>query len=111
MEIKAFRASERQRSPGGSQVAGRVSGVHWFLGVAACPVDAMKQPFINCEDKVDRLVGRRTKLSNGLSSATSTKASAVAWRKSLGGVRVPRGVHRFNTHEEADQWLWRMIAR
>ena len=28
-----------------------------------------------------------------------------------GGVRVPRGVHRFKTHEEADQWLWRMITR
>jgi len=24
---------------------------------------------------------------------------------------VPRGVHRFKTHAEADQWLWRMIAR
>ena len=36
---------------------------------------------------------------------------AIAWRKALGGVRVPRGVHRFKTHEEAEQWLWRMIAR
>ena len=23
----------------------------------------------------------------------------------------PKGVHRFRTHEEADEWLWRMIVR
>jgi hypothetical protein len=25
-------------------------------------------------------------------------------------VRVPRGVHRFKTHQEADEWLWRKIS-
>jgi hypothetical protein len=72
---------------------------------------AVKQPFINVEEKIDKLVGRRTKAPDALSVATSRKADAVAWRKSFGGVRVPRGVHRFQTHEEADDWLWRMIAR
>jgi len=61
--------------------------------------------------KIDRCVGRRTKTPDALSTATSNKADAIAWRKALGGMRVPRGVHRFKTHEEADQWLWRMIAR
>jgi len=73
--------------------------------------DAVKQPFINVEEKIDRFVGKRTKTPNGLSTATSNKVDSIAWRKSFGGVRVPRGVHRFKTHEEADQWLWRMIAR
>jgi hypothetical protein len=72
---------------------------------------AVKQPFINVEDKVDRFVGRRTKTPDALSSATSSKADSIAWRKAFGGLRVPRGVHRFKTHEEADQWLWRMITR
>jgi hypothetical protein len=72
---------------------------------------AVKPPFINVEEKIDRCVGRRTKTPDALSTATSNKADAIAWRKALGGVRVPRGVHRFKTHEEADQWLWRMIAR
>jgi hypothetical protein len=72
---------------------------------------AVKQPFINVEDKIDRFVGRRTKTPDALSTATSNKADSIAWRKAFGGVRVPRGVHRFKTHEEADQWLWRMIAR
>ena len=71
----------------------------------------VKQPFINVEEKIDRFVGRRTKTPDALSAETSTKADAIAWRKSFGGVHVPKGVHRFRTHEEADEWLWRMIAR
>jgi hypothetical protein len=72
---------------------------------------SLKPPLINVEEKIDRFVGRRTGPPNGLSTVTSNKAESIAWRKAFGGVRVPRGVHRFKTHEEADQWLWRMIAR
>ena len=71
----------------------------------------MKQPFINVEEKIDRFVGRRVRVVDALSTKFSNKADSIAWRKALGGIRVPRGVHRFKTHEEADQWLWRMIAR
>ena len=73
--------------------------------------NAMKQSPINVEERIDRVVGRRSKTPDALSTATSNKAESIAWRKAFGGVRVPRGVHRFKTHEEADQWLWRMIAR
>jgi hypothetical protein len=72
---------------------------------------AVNQPFINAEDKIDRFVGRRKKTPDALSTRTSSKADSIAWRKAFGGVNLPRGVHRFKTHEEADQWLWRMIAR
>ena len=68
-------------------------------------------PFINAQEKIDRIVGKRTKTPDGLSTATSHKAESIAWQRSLGGVRVPRGVYRFKTHEDADQWLWRMITR
>jgi hypothetical protein len=73
--------------------------------------NALKQPFINVEEKIDRFVGRRTKAPDALSTATSNKANAIAWRKAFGGARIPRGVYRFKTHEEADQWLCQMIAR
>jgi hypothetical protein len=66
---------------------------------------------MNIEEKIDRFVGKRTRTANALSTVTSNKADSIAWRKALGGIHVPRGVHRFKTHEEADQWLWRMIAR
>jgi hypothetical protein len=71
---------------------------------------ALKQPLINVEENFDRIVGRRTKTPDALSTATSNQAESIAWRKAFGGVRVPRGVHRFKTHEEADQWLLRMIS-
>jgi hypothetical protein len=77
----------------------------------AYPCRVVKQPFINVEDKIDKVVGRRTKSPDALSVETSRKADAIAWCKSFGGVGVPRGVYRFRTHEEADEWLWRMIAR
>jgi hypothetical protein len=69
------------------------------------------RPFITAQEKIDRMVGKRTKAPDGLSTATSRKAESIAWRKSFGGVRVPRGVYRFKTHEDADEWLWLMIAR
>jgi len=78
-------------------------------GAYPCPV--VKPPFINLEEQIDKVVGRRTKTPDPLSLRSSRKADAIAWRKSFGGFRVPRGVHRFHTHEEADDWLWRMIAR
>jgi hypothetical protein len=67
--------------------------------------------FVNAEETITRVVGRRTHAPDPLSTLTSRKADSVAWQRSLGGVRVPRGVHRFKTHEEAERWLWRMIAR
>jgi len=71
----------------------------------------VKGPFINVEEKIDRVVGQRTKTPDALSSKTDTIADSIAWRKALGGVRVPRGVYRFKTHEEADEWLMRMLSR
>ena len=71
----------------------------------------VKPPFVNVEEKIDRFVGRRTGVADALSTKSSNKADAVAWQKAFGGIRVPRGVHRFKTHEEADEWLWRMICR
>ncbi len=93
--------------------------VNWFefgaslalSGASVYPETAVKQPFTNVEEKVDRFVGRRTGTPDALSTKTSNKVSSIAWRKAFGGVRIPRGVHRFKTHEEADAWLWKMIAR
>ena len=69
------------------------------------------QPFINLEEHIDRFVGRRTRTPDALSVASSRKADAIAWRRAFGGIRVSRGIYRFHTHAEADEWLWRMIAR
>ena len=72
--------------------------------------EGVPQPFINVEERVDRAVGR-TGTPRTLSTTTSRRADAVAWRRAFGGIRVARGVYRFATHEEADEWLWKTIAR
>ncbi len=71
----------------------------------------VEQPFINTEEKIHKTVGRRTKTPDALSVDSNCRADAIAGREAFGGVRVPRGVHRFRTHEEADEWLWKMMAR
>jgi hypothetical protein len=71
----------------------------------------MARPFINAEERIERVVGRRTSAPDPLEVASSRRADAIAWRKAFGGLRVSRGVYRFRSHEEADEWLWRMMAR
>ena len=53
------------------------------------------------------------KTSDGLMIGAQNyrKADAIAWRRAFGGLPVARGVYRFRSHEEADEWLWRMMAR
>jgi hypothetical protein len=74
-------------------------------------LDVVKRPFVNVEEPIERVVGRRTRTADPLSVHSGTRADAVAWREAFGGIRVARGVYRFRTHEEADAWLWRTIAR
>ncbi|MGA3211382.1 MAG: hypothetical protein ABSD20_08740 [Terriglobales bacterium] len=71
----------------------------------------MHRHFINVQEDIQRVVGHRTKAPDGLSLTASNQAAAEEWRRVFGGVRVPRGVHRFHTHAEADEWLWRKISR
>jgi len=70
----------------------------------------VKEPLINLDEKIDRFVGRRG-IKDSLSTANSRKVDAIAWREKFGALGVPKGVYRFNSHEEADEWLWRMITR
>lgn len=65
---------------------------------------------VNVDEHIDRIVGRRT-APDPLSMASNGKADAVAWCDAFGGIGVPRGVYRFLTHEEADEWLWKAISR
>ena len=62
------------------------------------------------DERIGKKVGRRLS-TDGLSVAHSTKENARAWHEAFGGRMVPRGVYRFNSHEEADEWMWKMLTR
>ena len=70
----------------------------------------MTRAVINVDDPVGKTVGRRS-APDPLKLAGQTKNSQRAWRQALPTPFVPKGVYRFNSHEEADAWMLKMITR
>ena len=71
----------------------------------------MKEPFINLEEKIDRFAGRRTNTPDGLKAGMQLQAAAVEFHRAFKHRWAAKGVYRFKTHEEADQWMMKMLAR
>jgi len=70
-------------------------------------------PVLNFDDPVEnggKIVGRR-KLRDTMRVQPGEIEASRAWRRWLGGVHIPKGVFRFRTHEEADEWMMRMLTR
>jgi len=72
---------------------------------------AVKQPFINVEEKIDRFVGKRTATPDSFKTAMQLQEAAVQFHKNFKHRWAPKGVYRFKTHEEADAWMTKMLAR
>jgi hypothetical protein len=71
----------------------------------------VKPPFINVEEKIDKVVGRRTRTPDAFESGMKLQSLAVELHRSFKQRWAPKGVYRFKTHEEADEWMNRMLAR
>jgi hypothetical protein len=70
------------------------------------------QPVINLEEEPMKVVGRRRAPADPLQmTPAQTIAESRAWQKVFHPLPIPRGVYRFKTHEEADEWLWQMLTR
>jgi hypothetical protein len=59
---------------------------------------------VNTEEFIGKTVGRRTKVAP-LTVVPGERESCRQWRDAGIGLRVAKGVYRFKSHEEADQWL------
>ena len=70
----------------------------------------MTHRVINVEEQIGRTVGRRG-APNGLAVRPDAVAEAEKWRTAFGGVRIPRGVFKFHSHEEADAWLIKHLTQ
>ena len=77
----------------------------------AYPCLVLNQPFVNVEEKIDKVVGRRTRTPEAFESGMKLQSLAVELHRSLKLRWAPKGVYRFKTHEEADEWMNRMLAR
>ena len=56
---------------------------------------------VNTEEFIGKTVGRRTAPIDSLKFAMGLQATMHALRP----MRIRKGVYRFKSHEEADQWL------
>jgi hypothetical protein len=86
-------------------------GVLALSGRAAYAGNAVKPPCINAEEKIDRFVGRRTHPPNSLRAGMQLQATAAQLHQAFKHRWMPKGVYRFKTHEEADAWMTKMLAR
>jgi hypothetical protein len=71
----------------------------------------LKQPIINVEEKIDRVVGKRTKMPDSLKAGMQLQSLGAELHKTFKHRWCPKGVYRFKTHEEADEWMTKMLAR
>lgn len=67
---------------------------------------------INLEETPGKTVGRRRPNPNTLDPGAYQKADAAAWQRAFAdSPGLPKGVYKFHSHEEADEWLWKMLTR
>jgi hypothetical protein len=70
------------------------------------------EPIVNFDETPGKVVGRRHPPKDGLAlTEAQSAANALAWKRAFGTLRIPRGVYRFRTHEQADEWLWEKLTR
>ena len=62
---------------------------------------------VNVEETPDKVVGRR----RGIRATPAIQETANSLLKAFGHGLVPKGVFRFHTHEEAHEWMLKMLAR
>jgi hypothetical protein len=65
---------------------------------------------VSPDETPGKVVGRRL-AGGGLDPNSHTKERARQWSEAMKTPFVPRGVYRFKSHEEADEWMWKMISR
>ena len=71
----------------------------------------MKRPIVNLEEKIGKTVGKRIAWTDSFAAGMKLQETALALHKSFDNRWAPKGVYRFKTHEEADEWMMRMLAR
>ena len=72
--------------------------------------DNQTYPVINVEEFIGKTVGRR-KPCAPFETTMFNRTAMIRARELHGGIRIPRWVHRFTTHEEADTWMIQKIAQ
>lgn len=82
----------------------------YCIGEPVCLRSWQMKGMVSPDETPGKVVGRR-QAGGGLNPYSHTKERAKQWSEAMKTAFVPRGVYRFNSHEEADEWMWKMISR
>ena len=63
------------------------------------------------QDPIGKAVGRREGRDVLQLSPPEERERSRRWREAFPTPGVPKGVYRFKTFEEADEWIWKAITR
>jgi hypothetical protein len=68
------------------------------------------KPIISIQDNIGKTVGRRKMPPNAFAYGMAIQKSGNQFRAAFGhGGLCPKGVFRFKTHQEADEWTMKML--
>lgn len=65
---------------------------------------------VNFGEEIGKTVGRRQPAAGAFATAMKLQKTVNDLQSHLDGI-CPRGVFRFKTHEEADEWLLQWMSR
>lgn len=69
------------------------------------------EPIVNMEENIGKTVGRRRPPRDAVKYAMGLQRTASALSKTWGRGLSVKGVFRFKSHEEADEWMVKMMSR
>ena len=69
------------------------------------------KPILNTEEKIGKTVGRRVAPRDAFRFVMGMQKTAIELERTMCRSLCPKGVFRFRTHEEADEWMMKMLTR
>jgi hypothetical protein len=69
------------------------------------------KPIINLEERIGKMVGRRSAPADSFEYGMQLQRTGGELSRTLGVSRIPKGVFRFHSHEEADAWMMKHLTK
>jgi hypothetical protein len=66
---------------------------------------------INVEEKIERVVGKRKPSYGNFAERVKLQETGLALHRAFNHRWRVHGVFKFKTHEEADEWMLKLMAR
>jgi hypothetical protein len=68
-------------------------------------------PPVNLEERIGKTVGRRRLPRDSFEYGMQLQKTGAELSRTFCVMRIPKGVYRFRSHEEADAWMMRHLTK